>query len=222
MVRQRVPKLYSRSEYISDAVVHISGLTLALIAAPILITLTAVWTGESRAITAVSVYSVTLIGMLFCSALYNMIKTTAWSGRLRRLDQSAIYMKIAGTYTPFLLLTSTSSGWILALIWTVALAGAALIVLARQNILYPAIVLYLGLGWIGVIFWDQTLSGLSPTSLNLVLVSGILYTLGVPFLMWERLPHHVTVWHVFVLIATGAAYAAVMVEIARLAPSLIG
>ncbi len=217
MVKRREPKLYTRSEYISDAVVHVSGLTLALIAAPILITLTAVWTGETRAITAVSIYAVTLVAMLLCSALYNMIRHAEWNDRLRRLDQSAIYMKIAGTYTPFLLLTGTKSGWILALIWLIAIAGAALIVFARRHVLYLAIGLYLGLGWIGVIFWGQALSGLSPTSLGLVIIAGITYTLGVPFLIWERLPHHVTIWHIFVLIATGTAYAAVMVEITRLA-----
>lgn len=218
MLLHRVPKIYSRSEYISDAVVHVSGLTLALVAAPILVTLTAVWTGETRTITAVSVYCVCLVAMLLCSALYNMTKDTDWNDRLRRLDQSAIYMKIAGTYTPFLILTSTSPGWILALIWTVAIAGAALIIFARQHILYLAIVLYLALGWSGVIFWNDALGGLSPTSLGLVFVAGVTYTLGVPFLIWDRLPHHVAIWHVFVLVATAAAYAAVMVEIVRLAP----
>lgn len=218
MLKARTVGDYSRAEYISDAVVHVSGLTLALIAAPILITLTAIWTGETRAITAVSVYAVSLIAMLLCSALYNMITNAEWTDRLRRLDQSAIYMKIAGTYTPFLILTSSKPGWILALIWTVAIAGAALIVFARSHILYLAIGLYLGLGWSGVAFWGDALGGLSPTSLGLVLVAGITYTLGVPFLIWDRLPHHVAIWHVFVLIATAAAYAAVMVEIVRLAP----
>ena len=216
MVLLRERKSYARSEYISDAIVHASGLTLALIAAPILITLTAVWSGETQAVTAVTVYAVSLVAMLACSALYNMIRHADWRDRLRRLDQSAIYMKIAGTYTPFLILTGTKPGWILALIWLIALAGAALIVFARRHILYLAIGLYLGLGWIGVLFWGQTLSGLSPTSLSLVMVAGITYTLGVPFLLWERLPHHVAIWHVFVLVASATAYAAVMVEITRL------
>ena len=196
---------------------HISGLTLALVAAPILITLTAVWSGETQAITAVSVYAVSLVAMLLCSALYNMIKHAEWNDRLRRLDQSAIYVKIAGTYTPFLILTGTKPGWVLALIWLIAIAGAALIVFARQRVLYQAIALYLGLGWIGLVFWGQTLAGLNATSLGLVVVAGITYTLGVPFLIWERLPHHVTIWHLFVLVATGTAYAALMIEITHLA-----
>ncbi|MEM1272715.1 MAG: hemolysin III family protein [Pseudomonadota bacterium] len=215
MLKRRQPQIYSRAEYISDAVVHVSGLTLALIAAPVLITLTAVWIGDNRAITAVSIYAITLIGMLLCSALYNMIRNTHWTDRLRRLDQSAIYMKIAGTYTPFLMLTSTKAGWILAAIWLMALAGAALIIFARQHLLYIAIALYLGLGWIGVFFWGQALSGLSPTALVLVITSGILYSCSVIFLVWERLPHHVTIWHIFVLVATATAYAAIMVELVR-------
>jgi len=217
MLKKRTPPIYSRAEYISDAVVHVSGLTLALVAAPILITLTAVWVGEPRIVTAVSVYAVSLVAMLLCSALYNMIKRAEWSDRLRRLDQSAIYMKIAGTYTPFLILTSSKPGWILLLIWTIAIVGAALIVCARRHALYLAIALYLGLGWIGVLLWGPALSGLSPTALALVIVAGLTYTIGVPFLMWDRLPHHVTIWHVFVLIATATAYAGVMVEMLQLA-----
>lgn len=216
-MKKRTPPVYSRAEYISDAVVHVSGLTLALVAAPILITLTAVWVGDARTITAVSVYAVCLVAMLLCSALYNMIKHADWSDRLRRLDQSAIYMKIAGTYTPFLILTSSKPGWILLLIWSIAIAGAALIVCARRHALYLAIALYLGLGWIGVLLWGPALSGLSPTALALVITAGVTYTIGVPFLMWDRLPHHVTIWHVFVLIATGTAYAGVMVEMLQLA-----
>lgn len=218
MLKGRSEGHYSRAEYISDAVIHVSGLTLALIAAPILITLTAVWTGETRAITAVSVYAVTLVAMLLCSALYNMVKRAEWTDRLRRLDQSAIYMKIAGTYTPFLILTGTKPGWALVFIWAVAIAGAALIVFLRRHVLYLAIGLYLTLGWSGAAMWGDALGGLSPTSLALVIFAGITYTLGVPFLIWERLPHHVAIWHIFVLVASGAAYAAVLIEVIRLAP----
>ncbi|MEM9319771.1 MAG: hemolysin III family protein [Pseudomonadota bacterium] len=217
MFKPRQPLRYSRSEYISDAVVHVSGLTLAMIAAPILVTLTAVWIGDARAVTAVTIYAVSLITMLLCSALYNMIKHAEWSDRLRRLDQSAIYLKIAGTYTPFLMLTSTKAGWILVAIWVMALAGAALIFFARQSFLYLAIALYLGLGWIGVVFWGPALSGLSMPAIALVISAGVTYTIGVLFLIWQRLPHHVTIWHVFVLVASAKAYAAVMIELIRMA-----
>lgn len=216
---RRVPNHYSRAEYISDAVVHISGLALALIGAAILITLTSVWLGDPRAITAVSIYAVTLVAMLFCSALYNMIKDADWTDRLRRMDQSAIYLKIAGTYTPFLLLTSPSGGWVLALIWAVALAGAAWIILHRRHILYLPIALYLGLGWIGVFLWGTALSGLSPLATDLVISAGLFYSVGIVFLLWQRLRHHVAIWHGFVLAGSATAYAALMIELLRLAPT---
>ncbi|MEM9755853.1 MAG: hemolysin III family protein [Pseudomonadota bacterium] len=216
ILKRRIPQIYSRAELISDAVVHVSGITLALIAAPILVTLATVWIGEAWAVTSTLVYAISLVTMLICSALYNMLQNPRWTDRLRRIDQSAIYMKIAGTYTPFLILTSTKAGWILAAIWGVAVAGTSLLVLARSH-LYVSIALYLGLGWIGVVFYGPALSGVSAGGLTLLLVSGILYSSGIVFLVWQRLPFHNTIWHVFVLCATGAAYAAVMVELVRAA-----
>ncbi|MBF9034902.1 Hly-III family protein [Rhodobacterales bacterium HKCCE2091] len=217
MLPRRIPQVYSRAEYISDAVVHVSGLTLALIAAPILVTLAAVWIGEAKAVTAVAVYGVTLIAMLLCSALYNMIQVAGWTDRLRRIDQSAIYLKIAGTYTPVLALTGTQAGWFLAGIWSVALAGASMIMFGPRGLRLIALMLYLALGWAGVAFYGSALSGLSTAGLVLLAIGGVTYTAGVVFFVWERLPFHNTIWHVFVLVATAVTYAAVMVELVRAA-----
>ncbi|MBF9030839.1 Hly-III family protein [Rhodobacterales bacterium HKCCE3408] len=221
MLPRRIPQIYTRAEYISDAVVHVSGLTLALVAAPILVTLSAVWIGDARAVTAVAVYAVTLIAMLLCSALYNMIHRGGWSDRLRRIDQSAIYFKIAGTYTPVLILTGTQAHWFLAAIWSVALGGASLILFGPRGLKLLALALYLGLGWAGVFFYGHALAGLSTAGLVLLAVAGILYTAGTLFFVWERLPFHNTIWHVFVLVATAITYAAVLVELIRAATPIV-
>ena len=110
----RVPPVYSRLEYLSDAAVHVSGIALALIGAPILVTLAAVWLGDAGIVTAMTVYAVSLVAMLTCSALYNMITHRDWNDTLRRIDQSTIYLKIAGTYTPFIAVTGAQAGWLLA------------------------------------------------------------------------------------------------------------
>ena len=217
MLPRRAPEQYSRAEYISDAVVHVSGLSAAMIAGPVLITLAAVWIGDATVITATSIYTVCLIAMLLCSALYNMIEDPAWQDWLRRVDQSAIYMKIAGTYTPFILLTSSQGGWFLAGIWTVALIGAGIILFAPTRIRVLDLMLYLGLGWAGVVLGGEALSGLSQAGLILLVVGGVLYTAGVIFHVWEKLPFHNTIWHVFVLVATGVVYTAVMVELVQAA-----
>jgi hemolysin III len=211
-------RVYTRAEYLSDAAIHVLGVLAALIAAPVLVTLTAVWTGDARSVTAVTIYAVTLIAMLSCSALYNMIRAEDWQPVLRRVDQSAIYMKIAGTYTPFVFLTGGQMGLFLAAVWSVAGAGAALIIFGSERVKPLAIVLYLGLGWAGAVWGGDMIAGLSTPGFVLLLIGGILYSVGVVFLLWRRLPFHNTIWHVFVLAATILLYASLIVELAGHAP----
>lgn len=211
--------IYTRAEYISDAVVHITGLVAALIAVPVIITLTAVWSSDANIITAMTVYGICLIAMLGCSALYNMVMRPSWRDTLRRIDQSAIYLKIAGTYTPFVALTGSQAGLFLAGIWGVAFTGASLILFSRGRIRVVSLILYLGLGWAGAIWGGPLVSTLSPPGFVLLLIGGLTYTAGVVFLLWENLPFHNTIWHIFVLAGTFVCYAAVMVELAQIAPT---
>jgi hemolysin III len=208
---------YSRAEYLSDAAIHVIGIAFALIAGPTLVTLAAVRIGDATTVTAVAVYAVTLLAMLTCSALYNMIRRPAWSDRLRRLDQSAIYLKIAGTYTPFVILFPGSPGF-LAGIWATAIAGASIIVFSARRRPYLALALYLALGWAGVVWGQPLISDLSPAGMMLLTTGGLLDTAGIAFLLWHRLPFHNTIWHVFVLVATCICYAAVAVELRAAMP----
>lgn len=209
-------RIYSRAEYISDAVVHVSGIGAALIGGPILIALAAIWGGDASLITALTIYTITLVAMLTCSALYNMITLPAWTDRLRRMDQSAIYMKIAGTYTPFIALSAGHLG-LLTAIWGGAFAGASLILFSMRKHTGLAIVLYLALGWACVVWGWPMLSALTGPGFWLLTTGGVLYSVGVPFLIWSRLPFHNTIWHVFVLAATAICYAALVVEVAQAA-----
>lgn len=218
----RVTQEYTRAEYISDAVIHIMGITLALIGGSILVTLTATWFRDASLITAMTIYAVTLVAMLVCSALYNMITRPSWNDVLRRIDQSAIYLKIAGTYTPFIALTGASAGWFLAAIWGLALSGASMIIFARGRVRMASIILYLAIGWAGLIAGAEFMGDLSTAGLVLVIIGGSLYTAGVGFLLWERLPFHNTIWHVFVLAATAVLYAALIVELVKRASVAMG
>jgi hemolysin III len=116
---------YSRAEYLSDTIVHVSGLVIVLICVPILITLAAVWRGDTPALVGTTVYGLSLVAMILCSALYNIIGTGRWAWLLQRLDHSAIYAKIAGTYTPFVLL-SGQNGWLIVGMWAAAFVGMGL------------------------------------------------------------------------------------------------
>lgn len=204
---------YSRAEYISDAVVHGLGIGGALIAGPVLITLAAVWIGEPTIVTAAVIYTLTMLAMWVCSALYNLVQREELVPKLRRLDQSAISLKIAGTYTPFIALASGSLGF-LAGIWVTALAGAAIILMSRKQFSWLAILLYLGLGWAGAVMGGPLVSTLSPVAFWLLVAGGLTYSAGVVFNVWGSLPFHNTIWHIFVLAGTWLCYAAIAAEVA--------
>lgn len=204
---------YSRAEHLSDAVVHGLGLIAVLVAVPVLITLAAVLRGDAATVTAASVYGVALIAMIACSAVYNTLGRHRWGPVLQRLDHSAIYVKIAGTYTPFLTLSGAGAGWLLATIWGAALVGVGLKLASPNRWRWIGLALYLALGWAGLWAGADFLASLSTPVLALILTGGALYTLGVLFYLAEGLPFHYTIWHVLVLAASFVFYAAVTVQV---------
>ncbi|MEM1429301.1 MAG: hemolysin III family protein [Pseudomonadota bacterium] len=199
---------YTRAEHVSDVAVHLVALVAAIAAVPVLITLAAVWHGNASAITAISIYGATLIAMIGCSALYNGFPRAPLNWLFQRLDHSAIYFKIAGTYTAFTLMTG-QGGWLLTGLWGAALAGSGLRVFGSGRWKWLAFALYLLMGWAGVVFGWSIFSALSAPVLALMLAGGLLYTGGTVFLLWERLPFHNTIWHLFVMSATTVFFIAV-------------
>jgi len=200
---------YSRAEHVSDAVVHLSGLVLVALAVPVLIVLTAVQRGDAPALFGVSVYGTALIAMIGFSALYNLTPRAALRWLFQRLDHAAIYIKIAGTYTPFALLSG--QGLVLTIgVWTAALLGVVMKMISPQRWRGFGIALYLGMGWVGVAAAPFLLAGLPWAVLLPMGLGGALYTAGVGFYLWQRLPFHYTIWHVLVLLASVSFYAAVL------------
>jgi hemolysin III len=216
--RQRMPSVYSRAELVSDAAVHVIGIVSAIIAVAVLWSLTLLWFGDPTTVAAAGIYGLTLVGMFCCSALYNMSRLPARKDVFRRIDQSAIYMKIAGSYTPFAVLTGTHMGYFLTGIWGAALAGASLILFGPVRLRRPSLVLYLAIGWAGLVAGQPMMAGLTPLGFALIVAAGTVYTAGVIFYLWEELPFHNTIWHVFVFAASFVLYAAVMVELWDRAP----
>lgn len=202
----------SRAEYLSDAVVHVTGLTLVLMALPVLIVLTGLFRGDFSSMLGVGVYAAALLAMLGFSALCNMGAGSARAWLYQRLDHAAIYVKIAGTYTPFTLLTGQGAALTIGL-WGAALAGVVLKLISPEKLRWLALALYLCMGWAGVVAGQALLAALSWPVLVLMLVGGGLYTLGVAFFLWDTLPHNRTIWHVFVLVASLVFYAAVLVQV---------
>jgi hemolysin III len=204
---------YSRAETISDATVHVAGTALALAAVPVLITMTAFLRPDIPAIIGTSVYGATLIAMLLCSALYNMFSAPGWNGVLRRLDHSAIYVKIAGTFTAFCLLSEATDIPLIIFMWTAALAGVALKIAAPQRFRWLGFGLYLGMGWFGALAGRSLFAAMTTPVLSLVVTGGLLYTVGTLFYLRDAMPYHRTIWHVFVLAASAVFFAAITTHI---------
>lgn len=203
---------YSRAERLSDAAVHLVALVTALAAVPVLIVLAVVMRGDPSAIAGTAIYGAALILMILFSGLYNAFGHRRWGRILRRLDHSAIYVKIAGTYTPFLLLSGQGIH-LLAGLWAAALAGVGLKTVSPDRLRWLALGLYLAMGWVGLVAGGAFLASLSPTVFALIVTGGVIYTVGVLFYLCGALPFHNTIWHVFVMTASFVFFAAVTLQV---------
>jgi hemolysin III len=201
---------YDRAEIIADGVVHAIGICLGLVGA---VTIGVIAVRMERiAVTPILIYVVGLITMLALSAAYNMWPVSPAKWVLRRFDHSAIYLLIAGTYTPFLVqmknvLASVGLG---VGVWLSAVIGIALKLALPGRFDRLAVVLFLLLGWSGVIAYDSLASALPSASLWLLAIGGILYSVGALFHVWRGLRFQNAIWHGFVLLAASCHYAAVL------------
>jgi hemolysin III len=202
---------YDRVEIIADGVVHAVGILFGIIAATVLVVLTAIY-ASALSIIAVSIYVAGLLSMLVLSATYNLwpVSRTKWV--LRRFDHSAIYVLIAATYTPFIMELSDSVTALALLVgvWCVAIFGIVLKLGWPGRFDKLAVGLYLALGWSGMILYHSVVGALPKPVLWLVLAGGALYSLGVIFHSWRRLRFQNVIWHCFVLLGAACHYTAVM------------
>jgi hemolysin III len=202
---------YDRAELIADGIVHGVGVFSAIIAVTVLIVLAAVFASAYEIVT-VSVYAAGLLAMLGFSAAYNLWPVSRRKWILRRFDHSAIFLLIAGTYTPFLaqLKLSIASAGLSIGVWVSAAVGMALKLLLPGRFDRFAVVLCLLLGWSGLFAYDSFASALPRASLWLLAIGGVLYSLGTIFHVWQRLRFHNAIWHVFVLTGASCHYSAVV------------
>lgn len=203
---------YDRAEIAADGIIHVVGVILGVGGAIAMIATTLRIANVSSAIAA-SVYALTLITTLSMSAVYNIWPVGARKWRLRKYDHAAIYMLIAGTYTPFALQLGAKGAWLLVWIWAVAAVGMLLKVAFPGRYDRIAILLYLGLGWSGVAMFDTLLESLSPAVIRLLLIGGIVYSGGVIFHLWQSLRFQNAIWHAFVLAGAIFHYCAVLTSV---------
>jgi hemolysin III len=202
---------YDRAELIADGVVHAVGVCFGLIAATVLVVLTAVY-ATAFEVAVVSVYVAGLLAMLVLSATYNLWPISRAKWVLRRFDHSAIYVLIAATYTPFIMELKDSIFAIALLIgvWCVAIVGIVIKLVLPGRYDRLAVGLYLAMGWSGFMLYDAVMAALPTMALWFTIAGGVLYSTGVIFHAWQRLRFQNVIWHCFVLGGAACHYTAVL------------
>lgn len=205
---------YTRAERVADTVVHVFGVLSALTGVVVLFWLFAHQMGWSIFV-ATAVYGAALILMLGASAAYHIGAHTPARPILRRIDHAAIYLKIAGTFTPLSVFLGTAFGYaVLGLIWLLALAGAAAKLMAARGRMTTGWWPQVALGWVGVALIVPLWNVLPAQSLWLILMGGMIYSGAVIFYCWESLRFANAIWHGFVLVATGCLFVGISTALA--------
>jgi hemolysin III len=205
---------YDKAEIGADRIIHAVGVTFGLVGGTMLLTIAAE-TASLAGLFATTLYVAGLVAMLVCSAAYNLSFDSPRRELLRRLDHAAIFVMIAGTYSPFTLgrLDGAWSIWLAGFVWSVALMGAVAKLTVPRCIERYAVVLYLALGWVVLVALEPLLAALHPAVLILLFVGGLLYSAGVTFHLWRGLRFQNAIWHALVLGAAVCHYAAVIVNL---------
>lgn len=205
-------------EELASSLSHGAGIVLSIGGLALLVARAAL-SGSALAISAASIFGATLILAYTASTLYHAIPIARAKPVLQALDHVAIFLLIAGTYTPFTWLAlPPARGWSLfALIWALAIVGSVLEFLPRPRHRALAVALYLAMGWAALIAIVPLEASLTRAGLLLLLAGGAAYTFGVPFYLSRRLRWHHPIWHLFVLAGSVLHYLAVLLYVLPMA-----
>jgi len=202
---------YTERERVADGCIHVVSVVASLIALVALL-IVAFETQAALWIVSLAIYGFALVATFSCSAGYHLIVRPKLKSIFRRLDHAAIFLMIAGTYTPFALMKMDAS-WgltLLAVVWSMAALGIAIKLFAPRYLEGVSTALYLVQGWAVVVAWKPLVAAVPGHVALLLILGGALYTIGVVFHLWEKLPFQNAIWHGFVLTAASVHYAAVL------------
>jgi len=193
-----------------NSITHLVGSVLALAGASVVITLAALRGGATR-ITAVAIYGAMLFILYLSSTLYHSLR-----GRAKRVfhvfDHCSIYLLIAGTYTPFTLITlhGTTGWWMFGVIWALAIGGVVKDAMFHGRYRVASVILYVLMGWLVIVAFTPLKLALPPAAISLLIAGGIAYTFGVVFFaMSKKVAYTHGVWHLFVIVGSVCHFVAV-------------
>ena len=199
-MKQSAPTAYTPGEELANALTHGAGIALSVTGLAVLVTFASL-RSDAWGVTATAIFGASLVLLYSASTLYHSFRNEALKRLLRKFDHAAIFLLIAGTYTPFLLVSLRGPwGWsLLGVIWALAVAGVTMKFWFTGRFGVLSTLLYLAMGWLMVIAIRPMLHAVPPNGLWLLLAGGLCYTVGTVFYSWKRLPFHHAVWHLFVM-----------------------
>lgn len=202
---------YTLGERLADRTIHVIGVAASVIALIVLLVI-GIRNETALMVAGLAIYGLALVATFGCSAGYHLVVRPKVKEIMRRFDHAAIFLMIAGTYTPFVLL-KMNDAWglgLLAVVWSMAAIGIAIKLFFPRFLDGLSTALYLVQGWAVLAAWEPLHAALPAGVLTLLMVGGVLYTVGVVFHLWNRLPYQNAIWHGFVLSAASCHYAAVI------------
>ena len=197
---RRLNRFYTVGEEIANSITHGIGAVLSIAGLTLLVVLASLY-GDIWRIVSVSIYGSCLVILYLCSTLYHSIQIPQVKKVLRLFDHAAIYLLIAGSYTPFALVTMRGpTGWtIFGIVWGLAVLGILYKVWFIGRFEALATIGYVLMSWVCIVVIKQLFTLLGPDGFSWLAAGGAAYMIGVPFFAWQKLPYNHAIWHLFVL-----------------------
>ncbi len=197
-------------EELANWLTHGIGAVLSVVGLVLLICFST-WYGDVWHIVSSAIFGTTLVLLYTASTLYHRFRTERVKLVLQKLDHAAIFLLIAGTYTPFVLVTLRGPwGWSLfGVVWGLAIVGVTLKFWFAGRFRLASTLIYLGMGWLVMVAIKPLSAALPASGLRLLIAGGLCYTGGAVFYLWKRLPYSHAIWHLFVLAGSACHWAAV-------------
>ncbi|MFD2657584.1 PAQR family membrane homeostasis protein TrhA [Gracilibacillus thailandensis] len=205
---------FSVREEIANSVTHGIGMALSIAGLVILIVYSSLY-GTVWHIVSFTLFGVTMVLLYTSSTLLHSLRKGKAKNVFEILDHSSIYFFIAGSYTPFLLVVVRGwEGWTLfGVIWGLAIGGTIFKAFFVKKFLYFSTILYVLMGWLIVFAWQPLVENMHPNGLKLLVIGGVLYTVGAVFYVWRGFNYHHALWHLFVLAGSIAHFFAVLLYV---------
>lgn len=199
---------------IANSITHGIGIIFGIAALPVLSAIAA-HKDHTVAVVGAAIYGFSFILLFTFSTLYHAFQNPKVKAVLHVFDHISIYFLIAGTYTPFLLnyMMNTTGIVMLSVLWGLTLIGISFKIFFTGRFNYVSTVIYLGMGWILLFSGRQFFAAIPGPVLTMIIIGGLLYSIGVIFYLWEKLHYHHVIWHLFVLAAAICHYVAVLLMV---------